>query len=174
MLLITEWQVSGLLYSCLLLRMCNAYAVVVLFVFKYRWCSWFLVSTVFQSDQQMICCMFCIAVRIMYWSLFCFVVICRIDDCIRCYMFEMLCLCRYFWTVWYFWVWGLLWYVNVIYFSLWNFVGDFFDFCVLIILFLKLWVICIGNSLFLAMVHLVFHSCCLACSVIGVDSIMFM
>ena len=52
--------------------------------------------------------------------------------------------------------------------------GGFFVFCVLIILFLKLWTVCKGKSLFLAMVQMVFQSCCLACSVIGVDSILLM
>ena len=39
----------------------------------------------------------------------------------------------------------------------------------LLILFLKLYIRCIGKSLFLAMVHLVFHSC-LAGSVMDVDN----
>ena len=53
-------------------------------------------------------------------------------------------------------------------------VGALFVFFVPIILFFKLWMIYNGKSLFLAMVQIVSHSCCLACSVIGVDSILFM
>jgi hypothetical protein len=53
-------------------------------------------------------------------------------------------------------------------------VGVFFVFCVLIILFLNLWIICNGKALFLAMVQIVSHSCCILYSVIGVDSILFM
>jgi len=46
--------------------------------------------------------------------------------------------------------------------------------CVLVIsLFLRLWIICDGNLLFLAIVSMVFHSCCLACSVIGSVLILF-
>jgi hypothetical protein len=47
-------------------------------------------------------------------------------------------------------------------------------FFVLINLFLKLWIICPGKAIFLAWVRIVFHSRCLACSVIGVDIILFM
>ena len=50
--------------------------------------------------------------------------------------------------------------------------GVFFVFCVLIILFLKLFIVCNGKPLFLAMAQMVFH-CCLTCSVIGVDNILF-
>jgi len=40
--------------------------------------------------------------------------------------------------------------------------------CVLVIsLFLRLWIICSGNPLFLAIVSMLFSSRCLACSVIG-------
>ena len=47
-------------------------------------------------------------------------------------------------------------------------VGIFSVFCVLIILF-KLWMIWNGKPLYLAMVQIVTQSCCLACSVIGVE-----
>lgn len=53
-------------------------------------------------------------------------------------------------------------------------VGVFFSFVfyILIILFFKWWIICNGKPLFLAMVQIVSHACCLACSVIGVNSIL--
>ena len=40
-------------------------------------------------------------------------------------------------------------------------------------LFLRLWIVRNGNPLFLAIVSRVFHSCCLACSVIGSVIILF-
>jgi hypothetical protein len=50
-----------------------------------------------------------------------------------------------------------------------------FCFCVLSKnLFFKLWMICDGKPLFLAMMLNMFHSCCLACSVIGIDNILLM
>jgi hypothetical protein len=67
-----------------------------------------------------------------------------------------------------------LWYVNVIHLFLCVCVRVVHVFCVLIILFLKLWMICNGKILFLAMVQIMSHSCCLVCSVIGVDNIRFM
>jgi len=67
---------------------------------------------------------------------------------------------------------GLL-YVNVIHFFLCVCAGVFYVFCVLIVLFLKLWMIWNGKPLFLAMVQIGSHSCCLICSVTGVDSILF-
>ena len=46
--------------------------------------------------------------------------------------------------------------------------------CVLVMrIFLRLWITCDGNLLFLAIVSMVFHSCCLACSVIGSVIILF-
>ena len=46
--------------------------------------------------------------------------------------------------------------------------------CVLVIgLFLRLWIICSGNPLFLAIVSMMLHSHCLACSVIGGVIILF-
>ena len=69
---------------------------------------------------------------------------------------------------------SVLWYVNVIQFFLCVCMGVFFVPCALTILFLKLRIICNVKPLFLAMVQVVFHSCCLACSVIGVDNILFM
>jgi len=65
-----------------------------------------------------------------------------------------------------------LWYLNVTHFFLCVCVGVFSVFCVLIILFFKLWMIWNGKPLFLAIVQIVTHSCCLACSVIGVDNIL--
>ena len=53
-------------------------------------------------------------------------------------------------------------------------VGVVHVFCALIILFLKLWMICSGKPLFLAMAQIMSHSCCLVCSVIGVENILFM
>ena len=67
-----------------------------------------------------------------------------------------------------------LWYVNMIHFFLCVCMGVLYVFCVLIILFLKLRIVCNGKPLFIAMVQIVFHPCCLACSVISVDSILFM
>ena len=67
---------------------------------------------------------------------------------------------------------GLI-YLNVIYFFLCVCVGVFLSLC-FIILFFKLRKICNGKPLFLAMVQIVSQSCCLACSVTGVDSILFM
>ena len=47
--------------------------------------------------------------------------------------------------------------------------------CVLSIsLVFKLWIACNGKPLFLGMVRIVFHFCCLACSVIGFVGILFM
>ena len=46
--------------------------------------------------------------------------------------------------------------------------------CVLVIsLFLRVWIICNGNPLFLAIVSMVFHSHCLSCSVISSVNILF-
>ena len=50
--------------------------------------------------------------------------------------------------------------------------GIFLVSCVLTILFFKLWTICNGKPLFIAMVQTVFHSCCFACSVTGVGNIL--
>ena len=41
--------------------------------------------------------------------------------------------------------------------------------CFLATLFFKLCINCSGKPLLLAIVHMVFHSCCFACSVMGVD-----
>ena len=41
--------------------------------------------------------------------------------------------------------------------------------CVLVNLFFRLYISCKGKPLFLAIVHMVFHSCCFAWSVMGVD-----
>ena len=65
-----------------------------------------------------------------------------------------------------------IWYVNVIHFFLCVCVGVFYVFCVLITLFLKLCMICNGKPLFLAMVQIGSHFCCLVCSVTSVDSIL--
>jgi len=54
----------------------------------------------YQSGQHMICYIFCIVIYVFDWSLFCFVVVYRIVDCIWRYMFEMLCLIRCVWTGW--------------------------------------------------------------------------
>jgi hypothetical protein len=45
--------------------------------------------------------------------------------------------------------------------------------CLFIGLFLRLWIICDGNPLLLAIVSMVLHSCCLACSVVGNIIILF-
>ena len=45
--------------------------------------------------------------------------------------------------------------------------------CVLVNLFFKLCISCKGKSLFLATVHTIFHSCCLAWSVMGVHNNLF-
>ena len=45
---------------------------------------------------------------------------------------------------------------------------------VLVILFFKLFVSCKGKPLFLGIVHMVFHSCCFAWSVMGEDNNLFM
>ena len=67
-----------------------------------------------------------------------------------------------------------LWYVNVIHFFLCVCEGVFYVFCVIIILLLKSWMICNGKPLFLAIVQIGSHSCCLVCSVTGVNIIPFM
>ena len=64
--------------------------------------------------------------------------------------------------------------MNVIHFFFVVCVGLLFVYCVLVILFLRLCINCKGKPLFFVMVHMVFNSCCLAWSVMGVDINLFM
>jgi hypothetical protein len=66
-----------------------------------------------------------------------------------------------------------LWWVNVIHFFF-RCVSVVHVCCFLVIsFFFRLWIICNGNPLFLAIVRMVFHSYCLVCSVIGSIIILF-
>ena len=60
--------------------------------------------------------------------------------------------------------------MNVIHFLGVVCVGMLVRCCLLLILFRKFYINCIGKPLFLAMVHIVFPSCCFATSVMGVDN----
>ena len=53
-------------------------------------------------------------------------------------------------------------------------VGLLFVCFILVILFFRLCINCKGKPLFFALVHMVFHSCCLAWSVMSVDINLFM
>ena len=64
--------------------------------------------------------------------------------------------------------------MNVIHFFFAVCAGVLVVCCVLVIFFFKLYISCKGRPLFLAIVHMVFHSCCFAWSVIGVDNSLFM
>jgi hypothetical protein len=55
-----------------------------------------------------------------------------------------------------------LWYINVTHVFRCVFVKPLSVFCVLVILFIKLWMIHNGKPLFLAVVRIVSHPCCLA------------
>jgi len=63
--------------------------------------------------------------------------------------------------------------VNVIHFFFWCFCIINVYWVLVISLFLRLWIIYDGKLLFLGIVSMVFHSCCLACSVIGSVIILF-
>ena len=146
----------------------------VIVCFMYLTCSRYLISIGYQSDQRMICCIFCIVICKFRQRSFCFVVICCIFDCICCCQIEVLCLNWYFLNRLVTLFISGLWYVNVIYFIFCVCMGVFFVSCVLIILFLKFCIIRNGKPLFLAIIQMVFHSRCLVCSVIGVDNMLFM
>ena len=64
--------------------------------------------------------------------------------------------------------------MNVIHFFFIVCAGVLAVYCVLVILFFRLYISCKGKPLFLAIVYMVFHSCCLAWSVMGADNSLFM
>ena len=67
-----------------------------------------------------------------------------------------------------------LWYVNVTHFlGCCIVVVRSFCFCLLAISFFFRFWLCRGNPLFWAIASMIFHSCCLACFVIGSTSILF-
>jgi hypothetical protein len=55
-----------------------------------------------------------------------------------------------------------LWYMNVTHIFLCVFARVLSSFCVLVILFIRLQMVCIRKPLFLAIVQMMYHSCCLA------------
>jgi len=140
-------------YSCLLLRMCNAYAETA-FILIYCICSRCLLSIDLPvwPTYDLLHVLYCN----LYISLefFCFVLFC--GDVSHSWLYMVLHVLNVMFksvrlnrlvTL------GTsgLWYVNVIHFFLRVYVGVVYAFCVLIILFLKLWMICNWKPLFLAM-----------------------
>jgi len=164
---------SGLPYTCLLLRMCNAYVrdrVVCFYISHTFTVPYFYWSPVWPTYDLL---------HVLHWNLYIpldFVLFC--GDLshnwlymvlhVRKAMFRSVRLNRLVT----FCISGLG-YGNVIHFFLCVCVGAHFVFCVLFILFFVLWMMCNGKPLFPAMVQIVSHSRCLACSVIGIDIILF-
>jgi hypothetical protein len=157
---------------CLFLRMCNVYSEIGLFVLIHLVCSLCLISIDCQSGQRdLLHVLYCTLYIPLEFILFCGVlshnwlyihIVLHIQNA----MFKSVLVGNFYVSE--------LWYVIVIHFFLCVCVNVFSVFCVLSIsLFSKLWMICNQKPLFLAMVQIVFHSCCLACSVIGVSSILF-
>jgi hypothetical protein len=153
---------SRLPYSCLLLRICNAYADMGLFVLMYRMCSWYLividlpVCPTYDLLHVLHCslyipqeiALFCgtLSRNCLYTVLF-----------VRKAMFMLVCLNKLVILC----ISGL-WYVNVTHDFRCVFVTVLSVFCALISLFIKLWIMRNGKPLFLVMVQMVSHSCCLA------------
>jgi hypothetical protein len=165
---------SRLPYSCMLLRICNVYADTGLFVFMYWTCSWCLIvidppiCPTYDPLHVLHCSvyipleivLFCgtLSRKWLYTVLF-----------VRKATFMLVCLNRLVTLC----MSGMR-YVNVTHVFCCVFVTVLSMFCVLIIIFFKLWIMRNGKPLFLPMVQMVFHSCCLAWSVISVENILFM
>jgi len=160
-------------YSCLLLSMCNAYAEIGLLVFLYHVCSVCLIiidlpdCPTYELLQVLrlslyIPLEFVLILVILSVSCWCIVFVARRN------IFNLECLKRLV-----IFRGSGLWYENVTHFLACVVVGSF-CFCFLTIsFFFRLWMMYNGNPLFWANASMIFHSCCLACFVIGNVIILF-
>jgi hypothetical protein len=137
MLVIIVWC-SGLPYSCLLLRMCGAYAETSLFVLIYHICLWYLIAIDLPvwPTYDLLHVLHCNLYIPLEAVLFC-------GDLSRCWLYVVLRVWNAMFRLvhlnrWVTLCMSGLWYVNVIHFFLCVCVGGFSAYSILIILFFKL------------------------------------